>query len=122
MSVTLSVTIAAMTAHATAESVALFACGPITLRRPVNEGSGTSANGIPIDSRTWLSTSATVGGTVTAGGTYAIGTVVTVNAMAAPDGLTRAARSRELRHKQQEQRPKRSSVAIAFGHSPLRGG
>jgi hypothetical protein len=32
-----------------------------------------------------LSTSATGGGTVTPGGTYPIGTVVTVNAMAAPD-------------------------------------
>ena len=53
-----------------------MANAPITSRRPVSTTSGTSANGIPNDSTTWLSTSAPVGLTPTARITSA-GTIVT---------------------------------------------
>ena len=44
--------------------------------RPVNQANGTSANGMPMDSNTWLSTSAQVGSTPSARITSA-GTTVT---------------------------------------------
>ena len=51
-------------------------CAPITSRRLVRSTSGTSANGIPNDRTTWLSTSASVALTPSARTTSA-GIIVT---------------------------------------------
>lgn len=45
---------------------ARFTSWPMTSRRAVNTSSGTSANGRPNDSATWLSTRACVGSVTTA--------------------------------------------------------